>query len=150
MRRVLDKIAVAIVTLLFVLVFNFFLFRIAGDPIKDLIRGNPHLNAAGREKLIEQRGLRESYPTQFRLYVEQTLQGDLGNSFKTNQRVTTMIRAALPNTLILVGTPPCWRCSSGRGSASTPPPNAAPRATPESSRAPCSSTRCPTSGPGCC
>ncbi len=104
MRRVLDKIVVAIVTLLFVLVFNFFLFRIAGDPIKDLIRGNPHLSAAGREKLIEQRGLRESYPTQFRLYVEQTLQGDLGTSFKTNQRVTTMIRAALPNTLILVGT----------------------------------------------
>ena len=33
--------SVALGTLPFVLVFNFFLFRAAGDPMKDLIRGNP-------------------------------------------------------------------------------------------------------------
>ena len=48
MRVVLSKVLFAIGTLLFVLVFNFFLFRIAGDPIKDLIRGNPRLSEAGR------------------------------------------------------------------------------------------------------
>ena len=104
MRTVLAKILVALGTLLFVLVFNFFLFRIAGDPIKDLIRGNPHLTEKGRERLIQERGLNESYPTQFRIYVSQTLHGDLGTSFQTNQPVSTMIRAAMPNTLILVGT----------------------------------------------
>ena len=55
---------------MFVLVFNFFLFRIAGDPIKDLIRGNPHLTEAGRERLIKERGLREGQMTQFRIYVD--------------------------------------------------------------------------------
>ena len=104
MRVVLSKVLFAIGTLLFVLIFNFFLFRIAGDPIKDLIRGNPRLSEAGRERLIKERGLRESYFTQFRIYVSQTLHGNLGVSFQTNQPVSTMIRKAMPNTLILVGT----------------------------------------------
>ncbi len=104
MRVVLSKVLFAVGTLLFVLVFNFFLFRIAGDPIKDLIRGNPRLSEAGRERLIKERGLRESYLTQFRIYVSQTLHGNLGVSFQTNQPVSTMIRKAMPNTLILVGT----------------------------------------------
>jgi len=103
-RVVLSKVLFAIGTLLFVLVFNFFLFRIAGDPIKDLIRGNPRLSEAGRERLIKERGLREGYLTQFRIYVSQTLHGNLGVSFQTNQPVSTMIRKAMPNTLILVGT----------------------------------------------
>jgi peptide/nickel transport system permease protein len=103
-RFFVSKVLVALGTLLFVLVFNFFLFRIAGDPIKDLIRGNPHLTEQGRERLIRERGLRDSYITQFRIYVGEVLHGDLGTSFQTNQPVSTMIRAALPNTLILVGT----------------------------------------------
>ena len=102
-RFVLSKCTVALGTLMFVLVFNFFLFRIAGDPIKDLIRGNPHLTEQGRERLIKQRGLRDSYITQFRIYVDEVAHGDLGTSFQTNQPVSTMIWAALPNTLILVG-----------------------------------------------
>ena len=102
-RFVLSKCAVALGTLIFVLVFNFFLFRVAGDPIKDLIRGNPHLTEQGRERLIKERGLDDSYITQFRIYVDEVAHGDLGTSFQTNQPVSTMIWAALPNTLILVG-----------------------------------------------
>ena len=103
MKPVLKKIAVALGTLVFVLVFNFFLFRIAGDPKNDLIRGNPRLSEAGRERLIHERGLDKGYLTQFRIYVDDTLHGDFGTSFQTNQPVSTMIWAALPNTLILVG-----------------------------------------------
>ena len=148
MRFVLSKVPVALGTLMFVLVFNFFLFRIAGDPIKDLIRGNPHLTEQGRERLIKQRGLRDSYITQFRIYVDEVLHGDLGTSFQTNQPVCTMIRAALPNTLILVGTSTHpggdHRHLAGhlRGRR-----NAGLQATPASSRDRCSSTRCRTSGP---
>ena len=51
----------AIGTLVFVLIFNFFLFRIAGNPKNDLIRGNPRLSEAGRERLIKERGLDKGY-----------------------------------------------------------------------------------------
>ncbi len=104
MRVVLSKVLFAIGTLLFVLVFNFFLFRIAGDPIKDLIRGNPRLSEAGRERLIKERGLRDELPDAVPdLRLRRPLHGDLGYSFQTNQPVSTMIRKAMPNTLILVG-----------------------------------------------
>ena len=89
MKPVLNKCAVALGTLVFVLVFNFFLFRIAGNPKNDLFRGNPRLSEAGRERLIHQRGLDQGYLTQFRIYVDDTLHGDFGTSFQTNQPVST-------------------------------------------------------------
>lgn len=97
------KVAFAVGTLVFVLVFNFFLFRIAGNPKNDLIRGNQRLSEAGRARLIAERGLDKNYVTQFRIYVGDTLRGDFGTSFQTNKPVSTMMRQALPKTLILVG-----------------------------------------------
>ena len=149
MSFAMKKIGFAVGTLIFVLIFNFFLFRIAGNPKDDLIRGNPRLSEAGRERLIEERGLDKGYVPQFRIYVDQTLHGDFGTSFQTNQPVSTMIWKALPNTLILVGMlDHPGDASSGRGWASCRPPPAAPRPTPGWCRPRCSSTRCPTSGRG--
>jgi peptide/nickel transport system permease protein len=102
-RHVLIKIGVALVTLLFVLVFNFFLFRIAGDPKNDLLR-NPKITPEAREELIEERGLNEGLLTQFRIYVVNTLSGELEVSYSTNRPVLTEIWEALPNTILLVGT----------------------------------------------
>ena len=147
-RIVLSKLAVALGTLLFVLVFNFFLFRIAGDPIKDLIRGNPHLTEQGRERLIKRaRPARELPDPVPDLRGRRRCTATWAPASRPTSRSRTMIRAALPNTLILVGT---LDHPGGDlrhpGSASTPPRTAAPRATPGSCRARCSSTRCPTSG----
>jgi peptide/nickel transport system permease protein len=102
-RHVLAKVVVAVVTLVFVLVFNFFLFRIAGDPAKDLLR-NPRITPAAREALIEERGLNENLLTQFRIYIVNTLTGELETSYSTNRPVLTEMAEALPNTLLLVGT----------------------------------------------
>jgi peptide/nickel transport system permease protein len=101
-RHVLAKIGVALGTLAFVLVFNFFLFRIAGDPEKDLFR-NTKLTPDARQALLEERGLNEPLFTQFRIYVGNTLTGELETSYSTNRPVLTEIWEALPNTLILVG-----------------------------------------------
>ncbi len=103
MRHVLIKVAVAFVTLLFVLVFNFFLFRIAGDPEQDLLR-NPRISPESREALIEERGLNEGLWTQFTIYLRNTLTGQLETSYTTNRPVLTEIREAIPNTILLVGT----------------------------------------------
>ena len=145
-KPVLKKIAVALGTLVFVLVFNFFLFRIAGNPKNDLIRGNPRLSEAGRERLIHQRGLDQGYVTQFRIYIDDTLHGDFGTSFQTNQPVSTMMWAALPNTLILVGISTLLATIIGSWLGICRPPTAGRPATPAWCSRRCSSTRCRTSG----
>src|SRR4029079_16758238 len=98
----LARIGVALVTLVFVLVFNFFLIRAAGDPIQDLAR-NPRIDEELQQQIIKDRGLDQSQLVQFRRYVGDTLTGDLGTSFTSQQPVLDELRAALPNTLIVIG-----------------------------------------------
>jgi peptide/nickel transport system permease protein len=101
-RSVLTKTLVALGTLVFVLIFNFFLFRIAGDPKKDLNR-NPRLTPQARAEIIAERGLDKDLFTQFRIYIGNTVTGDLETSYETNRPVLTELWEAIPNTLILVG-----------------------------------------------
>ncbi len=101
-RRVGPKTLVSVGTLVFVLVFNFFLFRAAGDPKTQLIRQVKDPEA--RQRLIHERGLDQDVFTQFRIYVKDVATGDLGTSFQTNRPVLREIGDALPNTLLLVGT----------------------------------------------
>ncbi len=100
-RHAGSRALVAFGTLIFVVVFNFFLFRAVGDPKKDLIRSR--LSPAARQAVIRERGLDKDKLTQFRIYVGQTLRGDLGNSTNSRKPVLDELLAALPNTLILVG-----------------------------------------------
>jgi len=100
-RHAATRALVALGTLVFVLVFNFFLFRAVGDPKKDLIRSR--LSPAARQAVIRERGLDKDKLTQFRIYVRQTLSGDLGTSTNSRKPVLDELMAALPNTLILVG-----------------------------------------------
>jgi peptide/nickel transport system permease protein len=102
-KHIALKVGVALGTLAFVLVFNFFLFRVAGDPKKDLLR-NPKITPTARDELIKARGLDKGLVTQFRIYVRNTLTGELETSYASNQPVAKELAAALPNTLILVGT----------------------------------------------
>ncbi len=100
-RHVGSRALVALGTLAFVLVFNFFLFRAVGDPKKDLIRSR--LTPAAKEALLKERGLDRDKLTQFRIYLSQTLRGDLGTSFTSRKPVLDEVLGALPNTLMLVG-----------------------------------------------
>ena len=89
--------------LAFVLVFNFFLFRIVdSDPLAKY-RGRV-LTAERRQEIIEKFGLDGSKWTQFVRYVRQTLRLDFGYSTDSGRRVWDIITEALPNTLWLVGT----------------------------------------------
>lgn len=99
-RLVAGKVGLALVTLAFVLAFNFFLFRAVGDPKNDLLRV-PHTTATERAHLIHARGLDRSELDQFGIYVRNTLTGQLETSYHTGRPVTDMVGEALPNTLIL-------------------------------------------------
>jgi peptide/nickel transport system permease protein len=99
-RLIAGKIALALITLAFVLTFNFFLFRAVGDPRDDLLRV-PHMSPEQRAHLIHARGLDRSELDQYGIYVRNTLSGELETSYHSGRPVTDMIGEALPNTLIL-------------------------------------------------
>ncbi len=102
-RFVVGKVLGAFATLAFVLVFNFFLFRVVeSNPVATLYRGR-NLTDAQRDELTRQFGLDGSKLEQFVRYVEQTLQLNLGRSYATNRPVIEEIWAAAPQTIALVG-----------------------------------------------
>ncbi len=93
----------SLVTLVFVVVFNFFLFRVMGDPTSQLVRV-PHFSEARLAALRDQYGVDKPLPEQFVVYAGDTVQFDLGISYRSREAVSTEIWKALPWTLLLVGT----------------------------------------------
>ncbi|HUL84258.1 MAG TPA: ABC transporter permease [Actinomycetota bacterium] len=97
------KIFHAAITVLFVLTFNFFLFRVMpGDPVSLLARSErlTPADVAEQRKLY---GLDEPLPQQYLTYLRATLTGQLGVSLRSGEPVSSMIGRALPPTVLLVG-----------------------------------------------
>ena len=112
------KIVFAVITLLVVIVFNFFLFRVLpGDPVK-LIIHSPRMTAEAQERIrvnfgldkpvwinmegIKEEGILGVFDTQFTAYVRNLLKGDLGVSFSTRRDVSDLLRERIWRTVILV------------------------------------------------
>lgn len=102
-RWLARKLAAAALTLVFVLAFNFFLFRIMGDPLNQLAR-LPRATPEEIEKLRAAYGLDQSLLGQFADYAKDMLTLDMGVSQVTREPVWNEILTALPWTLLLVGT----------------------------------------------
>ncbi len=122
-RKILKKIAWSIFTILFVIVLNFFLFRILpGDPARAGIR-DPRLKKEAIEMLRVRFGLDKPVincfeslnpikvgsctvnplETQFFIYVRNLLQGELGISYHSNRPVSDILSERLWNTILLIG-----------------------------------------------
>jgi peptide/nickel transport system permease protein len=102
-RIVIAKLLGSLATLAFVVVFNFFLFRIVEqDPVANLFRGR-NLSDSQREELTREFGLDGSKLEQFWSYVQQTLSLNFGRSYITNQPVIEEIVDKAPATIALVG-----------------------------------------------
>jgi len=102
-RYVLRKLLHAVATVLFVLSFNFFLFRILpGDPVALLARSE-RLAPADVRRLQAELGLNLPLPQQFAGYVSSSLKGDLGVSLRTDRTVSAMIMDRPWPTVLLVG-----------------------------------------------
>jgi peptide/nickel transport system permease protein len=102
-RWLAGKALAALLTLIFVLIFNFFLFRVMGDPTSQLAR-LPRASPQEIEKLRQYYGLDKPLLGQFADYLGDTVRGDLGISQKSRRPVWTEIKEAIPWTLLLVGT----------------------------------------------
>ena len=101
-QYVLRKIGWAMVTFVFVVVLNFFLFRILpGDPARAV--KDPRLTQQSIEAIQRRFGLDQPLYVQFLLYVRNLLQGDMGSSFHQQRPVATILAESLGNTLLLIG-----------------------------------------------
>jgi peptide/nickel transport system permease protein len=102
-RYLAKKVGWGLLTLLFVLCFNFFLFRIMpGDPAGLLARSQ----RLTETEIAEQRalfGLDQPLLSQFATYLKETLSGNLGTSYLTGQPVVDTISSRLWPTVLLVG-----------------------------------------------
>jgi peptide/nickel transport system permease protein len=122
-RFLIRKIAWSIFTIMFVLILNFFIFRILpGDPAKSLTK-DPRMTKEAVEKLRVRFGLDKPvincvetlnpvkigscgtnpFDTQFFIYITNLVKGDLGVSFKMNRPVSDILSERLWNTILLIG-----------------------------------------------
>jgi peptide/nickel transport system permease protein len=89
--------------LLILSVLLFLLVRAApGGPLAQAER-NPNITAAQMQQMRERLGLDQPLYRQYVQWMGGMLQGDLGQSIKSNRPVATMIGERIPNTLLLVG-----------------------------------------------
>ena len=108
----LKRAAWSLLTVLFVLVLNFFLFRILpGDPTTSIAK-DPRLTAETRASLARRFGLDKplilnlqgGHPldSQFFAYFDRLAHGDLGTSFNFNRPVSELLGERIGNTVLLV------------------------------------------------
>lgn len=104
MHALIQRIWHGIVVVVLVATATFVLVRLApGDPFAAALE-NARLTPALREQWRAAYGLDGSIGTQFAHWIASLARGDLGFSTSTNQPVSRAIAAALPNTLLLIGT----------------------------------------------
>jgi len=98
------KVAGSLGSLVFMLIVNFFLFRVLpGDPARTLGRGR--LSTSEQlEEFNETYGLNQSTSEQFVTFLQNTFTGDLGYSLLYRQPVSEVLVERLWPTLLLVGT----------------------------------------------
>ena len=104
LRYVGAKVLGSIGSLCFLLVLNFFLFRVLpGDPARTLGRGR-FRTAEQLAAFRHTYGLDESLPQQFLTYLGNTFTGHLGVSLRYRVPVSELISERMGTTLLLVGT----------------------------------------------
>jgi len=122
-RYLLNKLGWSAFTILFVLILNFFLFRVLpGDAARAGIH-DPRLKKDAIEALRVRFGLDKPvincfetlnpikvgdcginpFDTQFFIYLRNLIQGELGFSFHTNRPVSEVLVERLWNTILLIG-----------------------------------------------
>jgi peptide/nickel transport system permease protein len=102
-RYLLSKCLQALVTLWFVLTFNFFLFRVLpGDPIGMLARSEK-LSPADIAALRHDQGLDLPMAQQYVVYMKNVVTGNLGESLRTGLPVRDLIGSRMWPTVLLVG-----------------------------------------------
>jgi peptide/nickel transport system permease protein len=98
------RLIYVVITIFFVIVFNYALFRLMpGDPMTMLAR-NPKISAEALDSIRSLFGLDLPWYKQFFVYVQNLLHGELGMSFTFKTSVASIIKSRIGPTLALLVT----------------------------------------------
>lgn len=100
MKSVLKRIVGTLPVLIGIVLVIFIMLRIIPGNAAVTMLGE-HVDEATVARLTEAMGLDKSLPEQFFLYIGNALRGDLGESYRYRQSVTSLIAEAFPYTLKL-------------------------------------------------
>lgn len=103
-KRIAKKLFFACITIIFVIAFNFFLFRIMPGDLTSIV-AKATTSQEVKERIIEESGLNDPLPQQFADYFKGLLTGDFGEAFYSydgSGDVLTVIAGRIPNTVILL------------------------------------------------
>jgi peptide/nickel transport system permease protein len=102
-RYIVKKTLYALLTLLFVISFNFFLFRVSGgNPVLRMVR-TQHLTPQDVIDLNHEFGFDRPLVVQYVNYVSATVRFDWGRSIYSSQPVWKEVRDSLAPTIVLLG-----------------------------------------------
>lgn len=101
-KYLLKRLIYVVITIFFVIVFNYALFRLLpGDPLTMLTR-NPKISAESIESIRRLFGLDLPWYKQFFVYISNLFHGELGISFSFKAPVTKVIATRIGPTLALL------------------------------------------------
>ncbi len=100
---IVKRILLLIPTLIGVSILIFAMVRLLpGDVIDILFGGDVTADEEVKQRAREQLGLTGSYPEQYWRWMKNALQGDLGDSLRNTEPVSSILSSALPITLELI------------------------------------------------
>jgi peptide/nickel transport system permease protein len=102
-RRLLKKIVYACITIFFVLVFNYFLFRVLPGDVVSMLSRSANATPQMIENIRVSYGLDLPWYEQFGIYLKDLFSGNLGNSFTYKKPVIDVIGGKILPTIILLG-----------------------------------------------
>ncbi|MBZ6074871.1 ABC transporter permease [Microvirga puerhi] len=100
LKVLLSRLGQAALVMLVVSALSFVMFRYVGDPVASMSRENA--SAEEKAELRRSLGLDQPVVVQYGCFLENTLSGNLGISYRNQRPVTQLIAERLPATLELV------------------------------------------------
>jgi peptide/nickel transport system permease protein len=98
-RFIIIRLIQAVLTLIIISMVVFALARASGDPV--MLMAPPMATLDDIEAIKHHLGLDKSLPEQYWIFLKDLSHGDLGESIRNRQAVTTLIGQRLPNTVTL-------------------------------------------------
>ncbi|MDD5849921.1 MAG: ABC transporter permease [Firmicutes bacterium] len=100
-KYILKRLLIALVVLFGITIVDYAIMSLAGNPL-EIISGGPKVNQAAVAQRAQNWGLNDPVVVQYFRWLSQTLQGNLGYSYKSYEPVSSMIASHLGPTLILM------------------------------------------------
>ena len=102
-KRLLKKLLYAAITIFFVLVFNFFLFRVLPGDVLSMLARSGKTTPEMLESIRQMYGLDLPWYQQFFVYLQNLFTGDLGMSFVYKRPVMGVLSSRILPTVFLLG-----------------------------------------------